>query len=125
MDRSLRIPNALRAWPWLLLAGGILISVALGCAYLWHGYERPLSMNQPRVEVRIANGASARTIAHAVRAAGVDLNELEFVAVARASGITRSLRAGRYAIESGMSMRSLVDMIQRGDVVKERLTIAE
>jgi len=119
----LRIRNTLRAWPWGLLAGVVIISVAAACAYLWRGYDRPFSMSEPQVEVRIAKGASARTIAHAIRAAGVDINELEFVAVARASGATQSLRAGRYAIENGMSMRSLVEMIQRGEVVRERLTV--
>lgn len=121
----MRIRNTLRAWPWGLLAGVVIISVAAACAYLWRGYDRPFSMSEPQVEVRIAKGASARTIAHAIRAAGVDINELEFVAVARASGATQSLRAGRYAIENGMSMRSLVEMIQRGEVVRERLTVLE
>jgi peptidoglycan lytic transglycosylase G len=120
-----RIPNALRAWRWALVAGVVIISAAAAGTYFWWGYERPFSMSQPSVEVRIAKGASARTIAHAIRAAGADINELEFIAVARASGATQSLRAGRYAIESGMSMRLLVDMIRRGEVVKERLTVLE
>lgn len=121
----MRIRNALRAWPWALLAGVVVISAAAACAYLWQGYEHPFHMSQERVEVRIVKGASARTIAHAIRAAGVDINELEFVAVARATGATQSLRAGRYAIEDGMSMRSLVQMIQRGEVLRERLTVLE
>ena len=121
----MRIRDTLRASLWVLLAGVVIISAAAACVYLWRGYDRPFSMSQPQVEVRIANGASARTIAHAIRAAGVDINELEFIAVARASGATHSLRAGRYAIENGMSMRSLVEMIQRGEVVRERLTVLE
>jgi len=64
-------------------------------------------------------------LVRACRAAGVDLNELEFIAVARATGATHTLRAGRYAIEGGMSMQSLVDMLKRGDVLRERLTIPE
>jgi UPF0755 protein len=121
----MRIAGSVRAVHWVGLASVLAIAAGAGVVYLWHGFERPLPMAAPRVEVRIANGASARSIAHAVRAAGVELNELEFVAAARATGATRSLRAGRYAIESGMSMRSLVDMIRRGEVVRERLTILE
>ncbi|HEX4599214.1 MAG TPA: endolytic transglycosylase MltG [Burkholderiaceae bacterium] len=121
----MRIRDTLRASRWWLLAGVVILSAAAACAYLWRGYDRPLDMSQPRVEVRIANGASVRTIARAIRAAGVDINELEFVALARANGATHSLRAGRYAIESGMSMRSVVEMIERGDVVRERLTVLE
>jgi UPF0755 protein len=121
----MRLRESLRALRWTALAVVVAACAGAGAVYLWRGYERPLPMSEARVEVRIANGASARAIAHAIRAAGVELNELEFIAVARASGATRSLRAGRYAIESGMSMRSLVEMIERGDVLRERLTILE
>jgi UPF0755 protein len=121
----MRITGALRASLWAALAAVVVISAGAAAYYLWRGYESPLAMAQPRVEVRIANGASARAIARAIRAAGVDFNELEFIAAARATGATRSLRAGRYAIESGMSMQAVVEMIQRGDVLRERLTILE
>jgi len=119
------IGRALRAWRWILAIAVVVAGAGALGAHLWLGYVRPFAMREPQVQVRIASGASARAIAHAIRTAGVDLNELEFVAVARATGATRSLRAGRYAIQQGMSMRSLVDMIRRGDVIKERLTIAE
>jgi peptidoglycan lytic transglycosylase G len=125
MDGLMRIAGSMRAVPWIGLAVALVAAGGAGATYFWHSFERPLTMSAARVEVRIANGASARSIAHAVRAAGVELNELEFIAAARATGATRSLRAGRYAIDSGMSMRSLVDMIQRGDVLRERLTILE
>lgn len=121
----MRIAESMRAVHWIGLAAALAAAAGAGSAYFWHSFERPLPMSAARVEVRIANGASARSIAHAVRAAGVGLNELEFIAAARATGATRSLRAGRYAIDSGMSMRSLVDMIRRGDVLRERLTILE
>jgi len=121
----MRITGAVRASLWAVLVAAVVVSAGAVAVYFWRGYEHPLAMIQPRVEVRIANGASARAIAHAIRAAGVELNELEFIAAARASGATRSLRAGRYAIESGMSMRSVVEMIQRGEVLRERLTVLE
>ena len=121
----MRIAGSMRAVHWIGLAAAIVAAGAAAATYFWHGFERPLTMSAARVEVRIANGASARSIAHAVRAAGVELNELEFIAAARATGATRSLRAGRYAIDNGMSMRGLVDMILRGDVLRERLTILE
>ena len=118
----MRIRDMLRASRWIVLAVVLAAAAGATTVYLWRGFERPLAMSADRVEVRIANGASARAIARAIRAAGVELNELEFVAAVRASGATRSLRAGRYAIENGMSMRSVVEMIQQGDVLLERLT---
>lgn len=109
----------------LTLALALCAAAAAAAVYFWRGLDQPLPMSAQRVEVRIANGASARSIAHAIRAAGVQVNELEFVAMARATGATRSLRAGRYAIDNGMSLRSVVDMIQRGDILRDRLTILE
>ena len=121
----MRIRGMSRARLWIALTTVLVLSAGAAGLYLWRGLERPLPMGADRVVVRIVNGASAHTIAHSIRAAGVDLNELEFVAIARASGATHSLRAGRYAIERGMSMQSVVQMIQRGDVLREHLTILE
>ena len=121
----MRIRGLSRARFWIALTTVLVLSAGAAGLYFWRGLERPLPMSADRAVVRIANGASARTIAHSIRAAGVELNELEFVALARASGATHSLRAGRYAIERGMSMQSVVQMIQRGDVLREHLTILE
>jgi UPF0755 protein len=125
MDGSMRIAGRVRAWCWMAVALALFASTGAAAVYFWRGLDRPLPMSAQRVEVRIAGGASARSIARAIGAAGVDINELEFVALARASGATRSLRAGRYAIENGMSLRSVVQMIERGDILRDRLTILE
>lgn len=129
-----------RAAPWFSLfsrtvakrltwwLGTALAAVAAACAalaWLWHGVVRPLPMSVERVEFRVSAGSTARAIARAIRDAGVPIDEMEFVAVAKATGATRHLRAGRYAIEPGMSIRSLVDKLKRGDVLRERLTVTE
>jgi UPF0755 protein len=121
----MRIRGLSRTRLWIALTAVLVLSAGAAGVYFWRSLERPLPMSADRVEVRISNGTSARTIARSIRAAGVELNELEFVAVARASGATRSLRAGRYAIERGMSMQAVVQMIQRGEVLREHLTILE
>ncbi len=117
--RSKRWLRSIAAVFALLLALGAL--AVLG----WHFYDRPLTMASERIEVRVAAGASARSIAHELRAAGVDVDELQFVAAARATGATKALRAGRYAIERGASIRAVVEQLRRGDVLRERLTIVE
>jgi UPF0755 protein len=121
----MRFGGLARALRWLGVASVLVVAAGAAGLYFWRGFELALAMRGDRVEVRIANGASARTIAHAIRAAGVDLNELEFVAAARASGATHSLRAGRYEIENGMSMRDVIAMIKRGEVLREELTVLE
>jgi UPF0755 protein len=116
---------AARLTYWL---GASLAAVAAACAglaYLWHGVERPLPMGPERVEFRVSAGSTARGIVRAIRDAGVPINEIEFVAAVKATGATRHLRAGRYAIEPGMSIDALVAMLKRGDVLRERLTVPE
>lgn len=111
------------AWTLLLL---VLVAALAGTAtWCWRRYESPLPMGVARVEFRVSNGATARSVARSLRAAGVQVNELEFLAAARATGASRHLRAGRYAVEPGVSLQALVEMLKRGDVLRERLTIIE
>jgi UPF0755 protein len=121
----MRLGRLARVLYWVGLACLPVIAAGVGVVYFWRGFEQPLPMSADRVQVRIASGASARTIARAIRAAGVQMNEFEFVAAARASGATRSLRAGRYEIERGMSMQDVTLMIKRGEVMREQLTVPE
>lgn len=103
----------------LLLAGAVAVVVALR----WYGSA--LLMAEERVEVRIAPGTSARGVARQLRESGVRVNEDVFVAVARATEATSSLRAGRYELRRGITMHQLIDKLRRGEVLRERLTVVE
>jgi UPF0755 protein len=76
-------------------------------------------------DVRVVPGSSARSIARALRDAGVPLNQWEFVVAASLSHATRSLRAGRYHIEGQPTLLDLVEKFRRGDVEREQMTIVE
>jgi UPF0755 protein len=102
-----------------------IFGVAGAAAYLWHAYKLPLSMPAERVEVRIAAGSSARSIARQLQQAGVGIDAEAFVAAARATGATQSLRAGRYEVARGMNLLAVVDKLRRGEVLRERITIVE
>lgn len=111
-------------------AGRIAMLILLaGCAgavaYGWHLWQRPLPMAAERVQVRIAAGASARGIALQLRAAGIDVAPAVFVAAARATRATQSLRAGRYEFSRGMNLAAVLDKMRRGEVLRERLTVIE
>ena len=110
---------------WLSAASLILLVMAIAGVLVWRWYEHVLPMETDRVEVRIAPGSSARSIARQLQAAGVTVNEELFVAAARATDATRSLRAGRYEIPRGLTVHQLIDKLRRGEVLRERLTIVE
>jgi UPF0755 protein len=106
----------------VLVAALALATIAVTA---WRWYSRPLPMPAERVEVRVAQGAHARAIARSLVQAGLDLNEDAFVAAARATGATQSLRAGRYEFTRGMTAGQVIDKLRRGEVMRERFTIVE
>ena len=100
--------------------------LGLGAAATWWYYAlRPLPLSSERVEFRVPAGASARAIAQRAREAGVGVNETLFVIFARVTEATRSLRAGRYALERGATLASLLDKLRSGDALPTRFTIVE
>jgi UPF0755 protein len=103
----------------------VLALVAATYAGRWYVVERPLPMRDDRAEFRVKPGASARGVALAVREAGVDVNALAFEALSRTTGVSQSLRAGRYTIERGTTLAQLIAKLRAGDVTLERLTIVE
>ena len=114
LGRSLRF--ALVAVPALMLSLG---------AGAWYELRRPLGIPAASVDLRVTAGSTARGIARALRTDGVDVNETAFVAAARIWGVTRHLRAGRYRIVPGATLRSLLDQLRQGIVEPERVTIIE
>ena len=111
-------------WISLVLLAGIAVS-GMGLAARWYVFERPLPFNSDRVELRVAPGSSVRSIAQAAQGAGMELNADAMVAAARFTGTAQSLRAGRYAIERGITLAGLLAKLRAGDVIRERLTVVE
>lgn len=110
---------------WLPALGLALLLVGVAALVVWRWYERPLRVPAERVEVRIERGATARGVARALQEAGIGVRTEAFIAVARATGATQSLRAGRYEITRGMTLHQLIDKLRRGEVLRERLTVVE
>jgi UPF0755 protein len=124
MNRPIKKRNRARFWVSLVLVTGIVL-VACGLVGRWYLFERPLPMSTERVELRVPAGSSVRGIAQAAQAAGIMVNADAMVAAARISGATQSLRAGRYAVERGITLAGLLSKLQAGDVLLERLTVVE
>jgi UPF0755 protein len=106
-----------------------LLFVVLGVAMLlgarWYVYQRPLPMNADRIEFRVPPGTGVRGIAQLARAAGIDVEPLAMAAVARVGSTAATLRAGRYAVERGITLAGLLAKLKAGDVLREKLTVIE
>ena len=106
-----------------LLLLSTLVALALGYGlYRWaHG---PVAA-RAAIEVTIAPGSSARSIATQVEAAGVPLQPLLFATLARLERRTTRLQAGTYAIAPSSTPQSLLDRMEAGDVVRIALVVPE
>ena len=91
----------------------------------WYVYQRPLPMSADRIEFRVPAGAGVRSIAQIAQTAGVGVQPTAMVAAARFAGATSNLRAGRYAVERGITLAGLLDKLKSGDVLREKLTVVE
>lgn len=107
----------------MLLTGGLL--VAAGLVGRWYVFVRPLPLQAERVEFRVVPGSSVRAMAQAAQKAGIGVSADAMAALARLTGSAQSLRAGRYAVERGITLAGLLAKIQAGDMLRERVTIVE
>ncbi len=108
----------------LLLAALVLaIAGAAGAAWLW--LDRPLALATERVELSIEPGTPPRAVAEGWVAAGVQTSPRALYEWFRWSGLARSIRAGSYEVEPGITPRTLLDKMVRGDELLEQVRIIE
>jgi UPF0755 protein len=109
---------------WTALAVlGVAVAAAFGAR--WYVNQRPLPMTADRIEFRVPAGAGVRSIAQIAQTAGVGVHPDAMVAAARFTGTASNLRAGRYAVERGITLAGLLAKLKAGDVLREKLTVVE
>jgi UPF0755 protein len=79
----------------------------------------------PATTLDIPPGASAEWIARQLTALGFVRHPLVFRAFVHSRGVGQGLRAGEYALDSSLSLATLVDKLVRGDVVRHEITFPE
>lgn len=87
--------------------------------------QQPLPLNADTVEVSIEPGTSPREVAVAWTQAGVQAPPLLLYEWFRWSGQARKIRAGSYAIARGITPRTLLDKMVRGDEVLSTVRLIE
>ena len=107
-----------------LLIVGLLIAGALAGAGAWW-LNQPLALNADRVDLSIEPGTSPRGVAQAVLEAGVDVHPAPLFWWFRLSGDARQIRAGSYELERGVTPRSLLRMLVRGEEALRSVTLVE
>ncbi|MBC7955129.1 MAG: endolytic transglycosylase MltG [Cytophagales bacterium] len=110
----------------LLLAvlAAIGAAAAAAAAAVWW-LDQPLELASATVEVSIEPKTSPREVAQAWAQAGVRAEPLLLYEWFRWSGQARKIRAGSYAVSAGVTPRTLLDKMVRGDEVMASVRLIE
>jgi len=108
-----------------LVASAVLVA---GVAAWW--LQRPLGLQAADgadlpLSVQIEAGSSARGVAQTLVNAGVQTPPLLLFAWFRLSGQSRSIKAGYYELDAGLTPRSRLDKLVKGDQALRSLTLVE
>lgn len=91
----------------------------------WWWLQRPLPLPGPAVDLSIEPGMLPRSVAQAVRDAGVDVHPDLLYAWFRLSGQGRQIKAGSYELQAGITPRQLLDKLARGEESLRAVTLVE
>ena len=105
----------------LLLAA---LAAMVGGAAAW-GLGQPLQTSAPSLELEIEPGTSPRGVAQAVVDAGVQTDARWLYYWFRLSGQDRQIRAGNYELNAGVTPRSLLQKLVRGEESLRAITFVE
>ncbi len=115
-----------RALRFIVRLGAALVVAAAGlaaAAWWWVGQPLPLPVSPYAFDVR--SGATLRSVARELAAAGVLPGELPLVTLARLRGVDRAIKAGNYEIATGVTLAQLLDRLTQGDATQKALTVVE
>ncbi len=107
-----------------LLAGALLVLLALGAASVWW-LQQPLNPGPETLELAIEPGTTPREVARLAVAAGARSDARLLYAWFRLSGQDRRIKAGNYEIPPGTTPRSLLQKLVRGEETLLAFTLVE
>ncbi len=101
----------------------VIAAFAGGGALWWLNHSLP--MGTETVDLAVEPGTLPRAVAQAVADAGVQVNPLLLYGWFRLSGEARQIKAGSYEIARGVTPRSLLRKLVRGDEALRAVTLVE
>ncbi len=124
-------PGSKRGCRFVLIVFFLLLAIAAACgAWLWQRYagfsDQPIAGLQTGDSVTVVSGDSFPSVLRKLRAAGVQQGDnLEWRALARHLDVAGSLKVGEYALDPGITPRTLLLNMRDGKVINYRITIVE
>jgi len=109
-----------------LLVVLLLVLALAGAAWVARGwYREPLPLPRSPFDFEVRQGASLASVARGLRDAGVLPHAAALTWLARVQGADRTIKAGSYEIEQGITLPGLLAKLTQGDVTQTAVTIVE
>jgi UPF0755 protein len=109
----------------LTLLGLVLIATGACVMLAWYWYRTPLALPRAPFDFEVRAGATLSAVARQLHEAGVVPHPLALVALGRLESVDRSIKAGSYEIDAGITLPQLLAKLTQGDVTQTSITIVE
>lgn len=103
----------------------VVLAALASIGSAWYWTERPVVMDQERVDYIIEAGSAPRAIARTLNDAGIHVHPDAFVVLARITGQDRQIKAGAYEAVRGDTPRILLERMANGDMLQTSITLIE
>ena len=103
----------------------LLLAAGAAAGWGWWWLHQPLPLRAATVDLSIEPGTLPRGVAQAVRDAGVDVDPDLLYGWFRISGQGRSIKAGSYELEAGITPERLLAKLARGEESLRAVTLVE
>lgn len=102
----------------LVLAGGAWVGA-------WWYLSQPLPLPRAPYDFTVLGGTTLSGVARDLTADGVLPHPFPLIALARWRGVDRTIKAGSYEVEQGITLPALLSRLTQGDVTQTSITIVE
>ena len=107
-----------------LLVAAILLAAAGAGWMAWFAHQ-PLALRESPLEFTIQPRATLTRAAGDIVQSGVKMSPWQFTTLARVLGRDKTVKAGTYRVEAGITPLGLLDKLARGEVVQAEIALAE
>jgi UPF0755 protein len=103
----------------------LLVVTAIGAGWAWQELNAPLELPAEGLIYKVRNGAALSTVTRELHELGVTSHPRLIAWYSRMRGTATRIHAGEYQIEPGLTAITLLDKLNRGEVVLHQFTIVE